>query len=124
MPTLNLDDNQSLYQIRAFTPGSIQINEIIYTVSVIVTPNQLIVNWAPQTLAELNKDNLLIAANLKPDLILLGTGTTLHFPDLAIYGELLNQGIGVEIMDTRAACRTYNALSAENRNVAACLIIR
>jgi uncharacterized protein len=124
MPTLNLDDNQSAYQIRAYQPGSVQINTTIYTHSVIVTPTTLIDHWAPQTLAELDAASLRIILDLKPDLILLGTGSVQVFPPQALYSELINAGIGVEIMDTRAACRTYNALSAENRSVAACLIIR
>jgi len=51
-------------------------------------------------------------------------GITLQFPALETYGDLINHGIGIEIMDTAAACRTYNALTAENRQVAAALILR
>ena len=123
MPTLQLDDNRSLYQIRAFQAGMIQVNDKKYTSSLIVTPTQLIESWAPQTFAQLTAADLQVVAQLKPDIILLGTGSTLIFPNIEMYGDLINQGIGVEIMDTRAACRTYNALSAENRDVAACLII-
>lgn len=124
MPTLQLDDNRSLYQIRAFQVGMIQVNEKKYTTSIIVTPTQLIESWAPQTFSQLTAADFQVVAQLKPDIILLGTGSTLIFPSIEMYGDLINQGIGVEIMDTRAACRTYNALSAENRNVAACLIIQ
>ena len=124
MPSLNLDDNNALYQVRAYQPGTVQINEIIYTVSVIISASQLIENWAPQTITELSAETLNAALQLKPDILLLGTGSKLVFPPIEIYGHLINQGIGIEVMDTSAACRTYNALSAENRNVAAALIIR
>lgn len=124
MPSLSLDDNQAKYQIRAFTPGMIQINETNFDRSLIVTPTQLIIDWAPQSLAELTRESLARVIELKPDVLLLGTGTNLVFPPSALYADLINHHIGVEIMDTRAACRTYNALSAENRNVVACLIIR
>ena len=62
--------------------------------------------------------------DFEPEILLIGTGDQLTFPLLEIYGDLINAGIGVEIMDTHAACRTYNALTSENRNVAAALIIR
>lgn len=123
MATLDLDQNNANFQIRAYRPGFLQINEKTLTRSVIVTPSQLIEDWSPQTIEELSVDALAIIATLKPDILLLGTGSKLVFPALASYGDLINQQIGVEIMDTAAACRTYNALSAENRNVVAALII-
>lgn len=124
MTTLNLDNNQAKYQIRSYTPGKIQINDTILTQSVIVSPNILIENWAPQTIAELTAEALSVIPDLKPAILLIGTGSSHIFIQTEIYGHLINCGIGVEIMDTSAACRTYNALTAENRNVAAALIIR
>ena len=124
MTTLNLDNNQAKYQIRSYTPGKIQINDTILTQSIIVSPNMLIKNWAPQTIAELTTDALSAIADLNPAILLIGTGSSHIFIKAEIYGHLINCGIGVEIMDTSAACRTYNALTAENRNVAAALIIR
>jgi uncharacterized protein len=123
MASLDLDNNQSQYQIRGYKPGSIRVNDQVITSSIIITPNQLIENWQPRTFQELSADSLQALIALKPDILLLGTGSTLIFPALEIYGHLINLGIGVEIMDTGAACRTFNALSAENRNVAAALII-
>lgn len=124
MPTFNLDDNQADYQIRAYKPGFIQINETLFTQSVIVSNHQLIDNWKPQSVAELTIEALATVITLKPHILLIGTGSSLVFIPIEIYGELINQGIGVEIMDTGAACRTYNALTAENRHVAAALIIK
>lgn len=123
MATLDLDNNQSSYQIRAFKPGMIQVNDKTITSSIIITPNELIENWQPQTLQEFNAQSLDPVIALKPDILLIGTGSKLVFPPLETYGHLINLGIGVEIMDTSAACRTFNALSAENRRVAAALII-
>jgi uncharacterized protein len=124
MASLDLDENQSAYQIRAFKPGTIHINDKILDRSVIITPSQLIENWQPQNAQELTAESLAPVAALKPDILLIGTGSTMVLIAVEIYGELINQGIGVEIMDTSAACRTFNALSAENRNVAAALLIR
>ncbi|MDR3491803.1 MAG: Mth938-like domain-containing protein [Gammaproteobacteria bacterium] len=122
--SLTLDDNNANYQIRAYKPGFIQVNETTFTHSLIISATQLITDWAPQTLQELKAEHLSIIKELKPAVLLIGTGATLKFPSLDIYGELLNQGIGVEIMDTSAACRTYNALASEERNVMAALIIK
>lgn len=124
MPTFDLDENHAAYQIRAFAPGTIQINDKVLTQSIIITPEILIENWAPQTVGELTADHLSPMIALKPDVLLIGTGAQLIFPPIECYGHLINLGIGVEVMDTGAACRTYNALSAENRRVAAALIIR
>ncbi|MEO8401758.1 MAG: Mth938-like domain-containing protein [Gammaproteobacteria bacterium] len=121
---LSIDDNQAKYQIRAYKPGNIQVNDQQYTQSVIVSPEQLIDNWPPQTINELTHEHLAIISELSPAILLIGTGATLQFPDLDIYGDLINEGIGIEVMDSSAACRTYNALSAEGRNVVAALIIK
>jgi uncharacterized protein len=124
MAHLDLDENRALYQIRSYTPGSIKVNDKILTESIIITPTMLIENWQPRTIEELTADLLTPIIALKPTILLIGTGSSLVLIDAAMYGELINQGIGVELMDTSAACRTYNALSAENRNVAAALIIQ
>jgi len=124
MSQLDLDSNTAGYQIRAYKPGFIQINDKILTTSIIIAPTRLIENWAPQTLAELTAAALAEAVVWKPTILLLGTGSHLQFPAIEIYGDIINQGIGIEIMDTSAACRTYNALVAEDRNVVAALIIR
>jgi uncharacterized protein len=60
---------------------------------------------------------------LQPDILLLGTGETLVFPDISLYGELINAGIGVEIMNSHAGARTFNALTSENRHVVAALLM-
>lgn len=122
--TLILDENHASYQIRGYQPGQIQVNDQMYTTSIIVSANRLITDWPPQTLAELTYEHLVDAVVLEPAILLIGTGSQLAFPSMELYGELINQGIGIEIMDTHAACRTYNALTAEDRNVVAALLIR
>lgn len=124
MPSLELDQNKSAYQIRAYEPGMIQINEQKLTASAIVTPNQLISDWAPQSVEELTIASFEPIIAIRPTILLIGTGAKHSFIPIALYGHLLNLGIGVEVMDTSAACRTFNALSAEDRHVVAALIIR
>lgn len=122
--SLTLDENKATYQIKGYQPGQIQINDRIYYTSLIVAPEQLIENWQPQTIKALSRENLESIIEMHPGILLIGTGSKLEFPMIEIYGDLINKGIGVEIMDTRAACRTYNALTAENRDVIAALIIK
>ena len=121
--SLALDENQAKYQIKAYQPGQIQVNDMILTASLIISAHELQQNWPPQHIDELTREHLLPILQLKPAILLIGTGAALQFPEVEIYGELLNHGIGVEIMNTSAACRTYNILTAEGRNVAAALII-
>lgn len=121
---LTLDDNNSIFQIRAFKPGMLQVNEQIFTRSIIVSRDKLIDDWQPQLISELIPEHLSVITTLSPAILLIGTGTTLQFPPIETYGELINHGIGVEIMNTSAACRTFNALTSEERNVVAALIIK
>jgi len=123
MASLDLDENRAQYQIRGYQPGTFMVNDKTLTQSLIISPNQLIEGWRPQTVDSLTAEDLATIIELKPDILLIGTGSKLVFLRLDIYGALINQGIGVEVMDTSAACRTFNALSAESRNVVAALII-
>ena len=121
---LTLDDNSAKYQIRAYKPGYLQINDELYTQSLVLSSSELILNWPPQTFDQLKKEHLAVILQLKPTILLLGTGASLHFLDLEIYADLITQRIGVEVMDTSAASRTFNALTSEGRAVVAALIIQ
>lgn len=124
MTALQLDENHAAYQIRSYKSGFLRINEATYTRSLIITPTQIITDWQPQTISELHAHDLQTIIELHPDVLLLGTGEKMVLLTPELYGDLVNNQIGVEVMDTSAACRTYNALAAENRSVAAALIIK
>ena len=121
---LDLDNNHAKYQIRAYQPGTIQINDTSYSRSIIVSPDKILDDWKPQSISELTPDDFTAVSAFNPSILLIGTGSTQQFLSPEIYGDLLNEGIGVEVMGTGAACRTYNALTAENRNVTAALLIK
>lgn len=123
MPTLDLDHNQAKFQIRAYQPGWIQINEERYTASLIISANELMTDWQPQSVEELTTSALDRVMTLKPDILIIGTGSKHVLLPVSLYGHLINHGIGVEVMETGAACRTYNALTAENRRVVAALLL-
>ena len=111
------------YLIRAHGPGRVVINETAYHASLIVTPERLIEHWPPSCFDELKRDHIDVLARLAPEVVLIGTGATLRFPAAELLQPLLGPQIGYEIMDTAAACRTYNILMSEGRKVAAALII-
>jgi len=121
---LNLDTGEGRYQIRGYDVGTIQINHEKITHSLIVTPNQLIEPWPPQCLAELNATHFLPLLDLHPTIVLLGTGTHFSLLNPALLADFYDKKIGIEVMDTAAACRTYTLLMSEGRKVAAALLIR
>lgn len=116
------DESDAIYHINRFEPGTIWINQQQHTCSVIVRPQQLVSPWAPRNLAELIPHHFEILSPL-PDVLLLGTGPQLIIPPQTLLIPLFEKRIGVEFMDSRAACFTYTALAAEGRNVAACILI-
>jgi len=118
----NLEGNPAKYQINGYTANSVTVNGQIYTQAVLVMP-QYFSLWDLNTIAELSQQHLIDLAALKPEIILLGTGTELVFPDPAITQVLFAQRIGLEVMTTAAACRTYAALTAEGRNVLAAIVL-
>ncbi|MCG6885896.1 MAG: MTH938/NDUFAF3 family protein [Proteobacteria bacterium] len=89
----------------------------------IMTARQLYTDWQPATFAELTAAHFDDVLALKPELILLGTGATLQFPAADILAPVHQAGLGIEIMGTAAACRTFNILVDEGRNVAAALLM-
>ncbi len=93
------------------------------TTSTIITSNHLIRNWPPQTIEELTEAHVQTLADLNPEIAIIGTGPRLQWPERALFKPLIDAGIGYEIMDTAAACRTYNVLSYEGRPVAAALMM-
>ena len=120
---IELDDNPlGKYRINAYSSEGVVISETRYTGSVIVTPDAIIDDWPPRTFADLAVQHIQVLLNLEPEIILLGTGSSLRFPDNDILQPVYSGHIGLEIMDTGAACRAYNFLSAEGRKVIAALL--
>ncbi len=112
--------------VHHYRPGALGVLNTTYSASVILTPTQVIDDWPPQSVAELAAAHLetLLALEPRPETVLIGTGEKQSFPPREVLAPLINAGMGVEIMDTRAACRTWNILLAEDRRVVAALILR
>jgi uncharacterized protein len=117
------DSGSSANLVRAYGPGELRINDDAYRSSIIVSASAVI--EAPdicraQDLAGLDPSRILA---LDPELVLLGTGQRQIFPPASLRAEFLRAGIGFEVMDTGAACRTFNVLVAEQRRVVALLMV-
>jgi uncharacterized protein len=119
---LHLEPSHGTYQIRRYDPQSVTINETVYTHSLIIMPEYLSA-WAVDRFETLETTHFEPLRRLHPEIVLLGTGPHLRFPPSALLAPLINDGIGVEVMDTPAACRTYSILMSDRRAVAAALII-
>jgi uncharacterized protein len=109
--------------IRAYGPRRVTINQDVYHTSLILTPDRVFSDWPPCRLDELREEHFAVISELRPELVVLGTGKRLLFPPPAITQVLFKANIGVEVMDTGAACRTYNVLMSEGRRVAAALLM-
>ena len=118
-----LDNGGGGYAIQRYDVGEIVIDERTYRESLILLPNQLIADWAPESVGDLSTEHFQQLAELAPEIVLLGTGREQHFPLPALSQPLMRQRIGLEVMDTAAACRTYNILMSEGRRVAAALFM-
>lgn len=109
--------------IQAYEPGRVVIGGRAYSEGLIVSPEQVIAGWGPAEASGLTPEHLAALIELAPQVIVLGTGASQVFPGPEVARAALALGIGVEFMDTGAACRTYNILMGEGRKVAAGLIM-
>ena len=103
--------------------GYVEVNGKRHSSSLVVGGERIVTDWPATSVESLTADHLAAIVELKPEIVLLGTGTRFTFPDKSLLVPLYKAGIGVEAMDTPAACRTYNILLGEGRNVVAALIV-
>ena len=124
---LHLTQSDGNHLITAYSEDYIEVNRHRYNNSLLVMANKLVADWSSspnqavafELLTEKNFEEI---ATFKPELVLLGTGKTHRFLHPKIYYPLTQHGIPLECMTTAAACRTYNILMSEGRNVAAVLL--
>ncbi|RCS59399.1 Mth938-like domain-containing protein [Parvibium lacunae] len=123
---LHADTASALNTITAYDVNYLEINQQRYPHSLFLHPRHL-ESWAVQHLDQLAPDSLDYLADtpfsFPLEVILLGTGRRQRFPHPRLLSRLHALQVGVEIMDTQAACRTYNILMSEGRQVAAALIL-
>lgn len=118
-----LESNAGVNVIRGYEPGEVRIRDGRYTRSLIVSAKRIIDDWEPTAADQLRAAHLQQIVEQSPEVLILGTGDTQVFPQPATFMTLMDLGIGFEVMDNAAACRTYNILLGEDRQVALALII-
>lgn len=119
----DLDNDLNHYSITSYGPDWVKVGEQEFRRSVIVMPERLVNDWPPQTFGDLVEAHFEMIARLEPEIVLLGTGSRQRFPRPPLIRPLTSRGVGVEVMATAAACRTYNIIMLEGRRVAAALLL-
>ena len=119
---LHQESSTAKYQIKKYLPGCITVNDQEYTHSLLIMPEYLAA-WPLANFASLTAEHITELCALNPSLILIGTGAKQAFLPTEIIQPALQRGIGVEVMNSSAACRTYTILVSEHRNVLAALVV-
>ena len=109
--------------ITGYSQDWISINNLVYPQSLVVLPDELLLDWTVAGFDRLNEEHFECLLTYRPEVVLLGTGSTHRFIRPYLIKALTTANIPVECMTTDAACRTYNILMAEGRKVAAALIL-
>ena len=120
---LQSDPHSGANTITGYGDGYIEINKIPYSHAVLLSSDGEILAWAIKSFDELSPVDFSQMASLKPELILIGTGKRQRFPKPELLKTLIEAKIGFEVMDSQAACRTYNILVGEGRQVLLALIV-
>ena len=120
---IEADINQGQHKIDAYAAGSITVAGMPYTTHIIITPAAVIEGQLPDNVHSLVEPHLMAMLEHKPEVVLFGSGKTLTFPPDEICEILYLRQIGFEIMDTGAACRAFNFLSGEGRQIVAALFL-
>lgn len=120
---LSQENPEFRYVLRGVSPGGVLVNEAVIASSFLVTPEQLVRDWRPRDAASLEPADLEPVLALSPALMVLGTGPRQVFPSQAVLAALLTRGIGIEVMDSAAAARTFSVLATEGRAVVAGFLV-
>ena len=120
---LQPDRQPSLNTVSAYGPNYIEINAQRYDHSIILFPEGPVLEWSCNRFEDLKSEDFALIASQKPAVVIFGSGQKIRFPQPELLKPLIQARIGIETMDLQAACRTYNILMAEGRNVIAALLI-
>jgi len=119
---LHLTNISGVNLFTGYGEGYVMVNRERHERNLVVLRDQLVTEWQPAGFDDLTAEHFALLVELKPEIVLLGTGARLRFPRPELTRALIEARIGLEVMDIRAACRTYNFLAAEERRVAAALL--
>ncbi len=116
-------DKSDVQTINGYGPGWVGVNGEKHTSSVVVTYRGQLLPWPAQRFEELGAEHFAELAQLDVELVIFGSGSRIRFPQGVWLKPLIERRIGIETMDTQAACRTYNILAQEGRSVAVALLL-
>jgi uncharacterized protein len=122
------DSSSTVHMIRAYRPGEITIDDQVFRDTVIVSATAIETVPAIKEAADLSRPEVAATAAARmrsgdPELVLIGTGPRQVFPPTEFRAQFLRANIGIEVMDSGAACRTFNVLVGERRRVVALLMM-
>jgi uncharacterized protein len=119
---INLETPLNQYYIRAVSTDGIRVHEDYYTQPFIISSDRIIPSWDVKTVEDICEASLEAIFELQPEVVIIGTGESQVFLPPATQVHFFRRGLGFEVMTTDAACRTFNVLASEGRNVVAALI--
>lgn len=122
MIDLSFERPGEYHHVHSVDTRGIRIGDAQYSGPIILTPEQILENWPPQTMEALTFEHLETLFALEPEVTLLGTGARQAFLSREMMIRVYQRGISLEVMTTDAACRTYNILASDGRRVAAGLL--
>ncbi len=119
---LHISNPAGLNLFTAYGDDYAAVNHEKYQKNIILLPESIVPEWTSAKVDALSEADMRVLLDLGTEIVLLGTGKRLRFPPAALLRPFAPAGIGLEVMDLQAACRTYNILAAEGRKVAAALL--
>jgi uncharacterized protein len=119
---LHLTSGTGLQLFSGYGAGYVAVNGVRHEKCVVVSP-QAVAEWVVSGFHSLTGADFGFIAEQKPEIVIFGTGSVQRFPPPELARALAASGAGVEIMDSRAACRTYNILASESRKVIAAILV-
>ncbi len=120
---LNKENAPGIVLIDAYDKQTVKVAGVAHQASILVSPRAGATGWPVSGFEDLSADAFLPVVERHPAVLLIGTGERQRFPKPAVLRHLIDARIGFEVMDTGSACRTYNLLAAEGRDVLAVLLV-
>jgi uncharacterized protein len=120
---LHLSTPGAAHTFTGYGAGYVAVDGRRFERNLIVLPDRIVDDWSAASFDGLAPEHFTALVELRPEIVLLGTGAHLRFPHPEITRALVEARVGLEVMDVQAACRTYNILAAEARHVAAALLL-
>ena len=120
---LQSDPQSNLNTITGYGNGFVEINAIAHSKAILLTPSGDPTPWPVVSFDQLDENHFSQMVALKPELVIIGTGNRQRFPKPALLKPLMQARIGFEVMNSQAACRTYNVLMSEGRQVLLALLL-